>query len=65
MPRRNRTPKHQPYVDTDTCRTKRRFSSEKAALAAAELLELQGGHGFSVYKCERCAGWHLSSNKLT
>lgn len=60
MPRRNNTPKHQPFVDNNTCQSKRRFASEQLGQAAAETQELQTGLEFSVYKCDRCGGWHLT-----
>lgn len=60
MPRRNNTPKHQPYKDTNTCRSKRKFPNEEQAKSTAELLELQNNQSFTTYKCDRCGGWHLT-----
>ena len=64
MPRRNNTPKHQPYIDTSTCKSKRRFGDETAARKAADLLELQSNAKVSIYKCDRCGGWHLTSRTV-
>lgn len=60
MPRRNRTQKHVTYNDKNTCQSKRRFTTELLAAKAASLQELQNQGVFSVYKCERCGGWHLT-----
>jgi hypothetical protein len=61
MPRRNRTPKHEPFHFVSGCQTKRRFLNEKLALAAAEIQELSDmSLELSVYKCDRCDGWHLT-----
>lgn len=63
MPRRNHTPKHIPFIDTNPCKTKRFFAREIDAKAAIAIQELQGGDALSIYKCDRCTGWHLSSKK--
>lgn len=63
MPRKNRTPKHQPYIDTNTCSTKRKFRNEEEASKSAELRSLQNNENYTAYKCDRCSGWHLTTNK--
>lgn len=65
MPRRNKTqePVRIQYVKTD-CSHKRRYTNEAAALNQAELQMLQTPHiELSVYRCELCTGWHLTSKR--
>lgn len=61
MPRRNNTPRHQPLVFKNSCMQKRRFKTEKEALAAADYQMLVKPElELSVYKCQHCGGWHLT-----
>ncbi|MET0979802.1 MAG: hypothetical protein ABWX90_00935 [Candidatus Saccharimonadales bacterium] len=61
MPRRNQTPQHQPFHFASNCQQKRRFSTEREAVAAAEYqMLLKPDMELSVYKCELCGGWHLT-----
>ena len=61
MPRKNSTPKHVPFRFVSNCQAKRRFTSEKEALSAAEHQMLtQPNLELTVYKCELCGGWHLT-----
>lgn len=61
MPRKNRQIPHSPLHFINGCRSKRRFATEREALAAAEYqmlvkMELE----LAVYKCDLCGGWHLT-----
>ncbi|OYW42435.1 hypothetical protein B7Z28_01530 [Candidatus Saccharibacteria bacterium 32-45-3] len=47
-----------------TCRSKRRFPTEKQAAYAAETQELQvQSIELRTYHCTNCGGWHLSRQK--
>lgn len=60
MPRRNNTPRHQPLVFKSSC-DKRRFKTEREALAAADYqILIKPELELSVYKCQYCGGWHLT-----
>jgi hypothetical protein len=62
MPRRNRAPIHTPFRDLRVPHTKRKFSNKESAQTAAELGMLQTtGLELSIYKCDQCGGWHLTS----
>lgn len=61
MPRKNSTPKHVPFRFASNCQTKRRFTSEKEAVSAAEhQMLVRHDLELTVYKCELCGGWHLT-----
>jgi hypothetical protein len=61
MPRKNNTPKHHSFRSVNNCDTKRRYKTEKEALAAADYQMLVNQNlELSVYKCELCGGWHLT-----
>lgn len=64
MPRKNNAPKHQPFRLVNNCEQKRRFKTEKEALSAADYqMLLKQDLELSVYQCELCGGWHLTSNQ--
>ena len=61
MPRRNKITPHQRFNFANNCQTKRRFSSENAALATAGYqMLIVPGLELTIYKCELCGGWHLT-----
>ena len=64
MPRKNNTPKHQPYLPrTATAPFKKRFASRQAALLAIK--ELQKYHlelALDVYQSPVDGGWYLTSD---
>lgn len=66
MPRRNNTQSHQPFRFISSCDTKRRFRTEREAIAAAEYqMLIKPTLELSVYKCEQCGGWHLTRQQKT
>lgn len=44
-----------------TCQRKRRFATERMALDAAQTQSLISGQELTIYTCQWCRGWHLSS----
>ena len=64
MPRRNHTPKHEPYQSrTAAAPLKKRFVSRQAALQAIK--ELQKYHldlELDVYQAPTDGGWYLTSH---
>lgn len=65
MPRRNPKPQqlHRLQQQPKTCDDKKRYASEKEAVAAKEYQELQTlGLELKVYRCTvaGCGGWHLT-----
>ncbi len=65
MPRKNNTPKHQPYQPrTAAAPVKKRFVSKSAALAAIK--ELQKYHldiELTIYQSPVDGGWYLTSRQ--
>lgn len=66
MPRKHIAPKHKPYQPSaDTvliCKRKKRYVNKLDAERAAELGMLQDtALNLSVYKCDTCQKWHLTS----
>ena len=63
MPRHNKNIPHIPLQRSSSCDEKRRFRTEKHALAAAEYQSLLTlGLELRVYKCPHCSGWHLTNS---
>jgi hypothetical protein len=61
MPRRNQTPRHQPFRFVSNCLSKRRYATERQAEETAEHQMLVNQNiQLSVYKCDICGGWHLT-----
>lgn len=47
-----------------SCRGKRRYRDREEALRCLRILEVRSTRGtipFRAYPCQRCQGWHLSS----
>ena len=65
MPRKNKTPKHQPYQPrTAAAPLKKRFSSRQAALLAIkELQKYQLELELDTYQSPVDGGWYLTSRK--
>lgn len=54
---------HDPNVER-SCTRKRRYLSKKAAKDEAKRVSsTRHGHPITVYKCEHCDGWHLSTRQ--
>jgi hypothetical protein len=66
MPRRNKpVEQHRSTLtnNLNNCQSKRRFRSLNEAEKVAELQMLQDMRlELSVYKCDYCGGWHLTSH---
>lgn len=63
MPRRNKQVAHTPFRYDTARHTKRQFLNKQEAEKAAELQMLaQPGLELSVYSCDICGKWHLTSN---
>lgn len=63
MPRRNKTIKHVRLVNRNNCTLKRKYPTEQQAKQAAEYQTLlKPDLELSVYKCEMCCKWHLTTN---
>ena len=66
MPRRNNqqknpTIKRVTSMPASTCKSKRRFSTEKIAIRAADDQMLKNSDlNLTIYKCSSCQGWHLT-----
>jgi hypothetical protein len=61
MPRRNNTPRHNPFQPPASCAHKRRFKTEKLAAEAADTrMLIVPALELSVYQCDMCGGWHLT-----
>lgn len=61
--------KHKPrtYQSPQKCHGKNCYRSEKEALIVAreqELLDIKGTTNISVYKCQFCGYYHLTSNEF-
>lgn len=66
MPRRNKTPLHQPFEHKNTCQTKRRFKTQAQAKETAEhQMLINMNLELSTYKCEQCGFWHLTRQSKT
>lgn len=64
MPRRNKTPKHQPYRPPRSEAAKKRYPSRAAALRAiAELRKYQLDVQLRVYQSPHDGGWYLTSQQ--
>ncbi len=64
MPRRNKTPKHQPYRPPRGEGTKKRYPNRAAALRAiAELRKYQLDVQLRVYQSPHDGGWYLTSQQ--
>ncbi len=66
MPRKHTVPKHIPYQPLAdavlVCKQKKRYANKLDAERAAELGMLQDtALNLSVYKCDTCQKWHLTS----
>ena len=64
MPRRNKTPKHQPYHPPRSETAKKRYPSRAAALRAiTELRKYQLDVQLRVYQSPHDGGWYLTSQQ--
>ena len=43
------------------CESKNRYASRSEAQGALEWCAEQGRRGLSIYRCQYCHGWHLTS----
>lgn len=61
MPRTNRQIPHQKQNFMTGCQDKRKFKTEKEALAAADYqMLIKPRLELAVYKCDFCGAWHLT-----
>lgn len=44
-----------------SCESKNRYASHEDAADARRACEAHGTFGLSIYHCEHCKGWHLTS----
>jgi hypothetical protein len=64
MPRRNKTPKHQPYRQPRSETAKKRYPSRATALRAiTELRKYQLDVQLRVYQSPHDGGWYLTSQQ--
>lgn len=64
MPRKNNVIKHDPFRMTRNCQHKRRFlTQQQAEQAADDQMLIDMNAVISVYKCDICGNWHLTSLK--
>jgi len=64
MPRRNNGVKYIRQVYQRNCDSKRRYKNEQEARQTADYqMLLNQDLELSVYKCDMCNFWHLTSNK--
>jgi hypothetical protein len=45
-----------------SCQSKNRYTTEQEARAVAQDCMAKGSAKLSVYKCDKCKGWHLTSH---
>lgn len=46
-----------------SCTSKRRFSGQQSVIAAALRLSRRTGRPWRGYRCDNCAGWHLTASR--
>ncbi|MEI6054229.1 MAG: hypothetical protein WCQ49_02560 [Candidatus Saccharibacteria bacterium] len=65
MPRVNKQIRHNRITFVNNCQPKRKYSSEKEAIKAADYqMLLDINLELSVYKCDTCNKWHLTRIKI-
>lgn len=59
---RKREEDHEAALRYKSCESKNRYDSRAEAQAALDRCADFGRRGLSIYHCERCGGWHLTSH---